>query len=173
MVHYKLPPDEGRTTNLVLEESMFSRLIDSKTYWTCSFAFLMVVIAGLSTTAVAQNWPSFRGTNATGFVEGKPTPTTWDATKGTNVLWKTPIPGLAHASPVVWGDRVFVTTAVSSKGGEYFRHGLFGDVDPSVAHVAGRLTPVPGGVGPTTIALLLENAVRASRFRSGEVAFPF
>ncbi len=51
--------------------------------------------------------------------------------------------------------------------------GLFGDVDPSVAGVAGRLTPVPGGVGPMTIALLLENAVRASRFRSGEVAFPF
>jgi methylenetetrahydrofolate dehydrogenase (NADP+) / methenyltetrahydrofolate cyclohydrolase len=51
--------------------------------------------------------------------------------------------------------------------------GLFGDVDPSVADVAGRLTPVPGGVGPMTIALLLENAVRASKFRSGEVAFPF
>lgn len=94
-----------------------------------SFALLIVLITGLGTTAGAQNWPSFRGANATGFAEGKPTPTTWDATKGTNVLWKTPIPGLAHASPVVWGDRVFVTTAVSSKGGEYFRHGLFGDVD--------------------------------------------
>jgi methylenetetrahydrofolate dehydrogenase (NADP+)/methenyltetrahydrofolate cyclohydrolase len=51
--------------------------------------------------------------------------------------------------------------------------GLFGDVDPSAADVAGLLTPVPGGVGPMTIALLLENTVRASRFRSGEVAFPF
>ena len=51
--------------------------------------------------------------------------------------------------------------------------GLFGDVDPSVTDVAGRLTPVPGGVGPMTIALLLENAVRASRFRSGDVDFPF
>jgi methylenetetrahydrofolate dehydrogenase (NADP+) / methenyltetrahydrofolate cyclohydrolase len=51
--------------------------------------------------------------------------------------------------------------------------GLFGDVDPSAIEVAGRMTPVPGGVGPMTIALLLENAVRASRFRSGEVAFPF
>jgi methylenetetrahydrofolate dehydrogenase (NADP+)/methenyltetrahydrofolate cyclohydrolase len=51
--------------------------------------------------------------------------------------------------------------------------GLFGDVDPSANEVAGRLTPVPGGVGPMTIALLLENAVRASRFRSGDVDFPF
>jgi methylenetetrahydrofolate dehydrogenase (NADP+)/methenyltetrahydrofolate cyclohydrolase len=51
--------------------------------------------------------------------------------------------------------------------------GLFGDVDPSANEVAGRLTPVPGVVGPMTIALLLENAVRASKFRSGDVDFPF
>jgi outer membrane protein assembly factor BamB len=108
---------------------MFFHRANTRPHQSRSFAFLIVVIAALSTTAAAQNWPSFRGANATGFVEGKPTPTTWDATKSTNVLWKTPIPGLAHASPVVWGDRVFVTTAVSSKGGEYFRHGLYGDVD--------------------------------------------
>ncbi|HVG18943.1 MAG TPA: PQQ-binding-like beta-propeller repeat protein [Blastocatellia bacterium] len=81
------------------------------------------------TVAQAQNWPSFRGANASGVAEGKPTPVTWDATKGTNVLWKTPIPGLAHSSPIVWGDKIFVTTAISSKGGEYFRPGLYGDVD--------------------------------------------
>src|SRR5436190_977267 len=108
---------------------MFFHRANTRSHRSRRFALVFVVVAGLSTTAVAQNWPSFRGANATGFVEGKPTPTTWDATKGTNVLWKTPIPGLAHASPVVWGDRVFVTTAVSSKGGEYFRHRPFGDVD--------------------------------------------
>ena len=89
----------------------------------------IVVILITSFTSQAQNWPSFRGANASGVADGKPTPTTWDAAKGTNILWKTPIPGLAHASPVVWGDKVFITTAVSSKGGEFFRHGLFGDVD--------------------------------------------
>jgi outer membrane protein assembly factor BamB len=77
----------------------------------------------------AQNWPSFRGLNASGVADGVPTPTSWDAAKSVNILWKTPIPGLAHSSPVVWGDRVFVTTAVSSKGDGYFRHGLYGDVD--------------------------------------------
>jgi hypothetical protein len=81
------------------------------------------------TIAHAQNWPSFRGSNASGVADGKPTPVTWDATKGANVLWKTAIPGLAHSSPVVWGDKVFVTTAISSKGNEYFRPGLYGDVD--------------------------------------------
>jgi methylenetetrahydrofolate dehydrogenase (NADP+) / methenyltetrahydrofolate cyclohydrolase len=50
--------------------------------------------------------------------------------------------------------------------------GLVGDVDLEVADVAGHLTPVPGGVGPLTVALLLRNAVKAARFRRGALAFP-
>jgi methylenetetrahydrofolate dehydrogenase (NADP+) / methenyltetrahydrofolate cyclohydrolase len=50
--------------------------------------------------------------------------------------------------------------------------GLRGDVDPAVAARAGLFTPVPGGVGPMTIALLLQNTLRAARYRSGELAFP-
>jgi len=69
----------------------------------------------LSTTAAfAQNWPSFRGAGASGVADGAGPPVTWDAVKSVNVKWKTAIPGLAHSSPVVWGDRLFVTSAVSS-----------------------------------------------------------
>jgi methylenetetrahydrofolate dehydrogenase (NADP+)/methenyltetrahydrofolate cyclohydrolase len=50
--------------------------------------------------------------------------------------------------------------------------GLAGDVHPDVAEVAGLLTPVPGGVGPMTIAMLLDNAVRAARYRRGLLAYP-
>jgi methylenetetrahydrofolate dehydrogenase (NADP+)/methenyltetrahydrofolate cyclohydrolase len=50
--------------------------------------------------------------------------------------------------------------------------GLVGDVDPGVAAVAGFLTPVPGGVGPMTIAMLLGNTVRAARLRRSSLAFP-
>ena len=50
--------------------------------------------------------------------------------------------------------------------------GLRGDVDPQVAGHAGLLTPVPGGVGPMTVAMLLRSAVRAARYRRGELAFP-
>ncbi len=50
--------------------------------------------------------------------------------------------------------------------------GLAGDVHPDVADVAGLLTPVPGGVGPMTIAMLLDNAVRAARYRRGVLAYP-
>jgi methylenetetrahydrofolate dehydrogenase (NADP+)/methenyltetrahydrofolate cyclohydrolase len=49
--------------------------------------------------------------------------------------------------------------------------GLFGDVDPSAAELASHMTPVPGGGGPMTIAMLLKNAVYAKRARSGLV-FP-
>ena len=47
-----------------------------------------------------------------------------------------------------------------------------GDVDPAVAEVAGLLTPMPGGTGPMTIAMLLESAVKAARYRRGILAYP-
>jgi methylenetetrahydrofolate dehydrogenase (NADP+)/methenyltetrahydrofolate cyclohydrolase len=45
---------------------------------------------------------------------------------------------------------------------------LVGDVHPEIANVAGALTPVPGGVGPLTIAMLIRNAVKAARLRRGQ-----
>jgi methylenetetrahydrofolate dehydrogenase (NADP+) / methenyltetrahydrofolate cyclohydrolase len=50
--------------------------------------------------------------------------------------------------------------------------GLLGDVEPAAAERAGLITPVPGGVGPMTIAMLLRNTVRAAQYRSGRLAFP-
>jgi methylenetetrahydrofolate dehydrogenase (NADP+)/methenyltetrahydrofolate cyclohydrolase len=50
--------------------------------------------------------------------------------------------------------------------------GVVGDVDPGAAEIAHHMTPVPGGVGPMTIATLLRNAVRAARYRRGVLAFP-
>jgi methylenetetrahydrofolate dehydrogenase (NADP+)/methenyltetrahydrofolate cyclohydrolase len=50
--------------------------------------------------------------------------------------------------------------------------GLVGDVDPGAAEIASLMTPVPGGVGPMTIACLLQNAVRCARYRRGELAYP-
>jgi len=60
-----------------------------------------------------KNWPSFRGDHGSGVADGQFPPISWNVEKGRNVRWKTPIPGLAHSSPIVWGDRVLVTTAVS------------------------------------------------------------
>jgi outer membrane protein assembly factor BamB len=77
----------------------------------------------------ACNWPSFRGANATGVADGQYPPLRWDAEKGTNILWKTPIPGLGHSCPVIWGERLFVTTAISGDPKATFKPGLYGDVD--------------------------------------------
>ncbi len=76
-----------------------------------------------------QNWPSFRGPYASGVADGQNAPTTWDAPTMKNIRWKTPIPGLGHASPIIWGDRIFVATAISGEPDPEFRHGLYGDVD--------------------------------------------
>jgi len=76
-----------------------------------------------------QNWPSFRGSHASGTADGQMPPTVWNAATGHNIQWKTPIPGLGHSCPIVWGDRVFVTTAVSGNPKSEFRPGLYGDVD--------------------------------------------
>jgi outer membrane protein assembly factor BamB len=72
---------------------------------------LAVSLVLLGDGASADNWPSFRGAAAGGVGHGR-TPTTWDIARSVNVAWKTPIQGLAISSPIVWGDRVYVTTAV-------------------------------------------------------------
>lgn len=65
------------------------------------------------------NWPSFRGTDAQGVADGKIV-TSWNAdpSEGAarNIRWSTPIPGLSHSSPIIWGNRLFVVTAISSSG---------------------------------------------------------
>jgi outer membrane protein assembly factor BamB len=81
----------------------------------------VLFLALSSLTINAQNWPSFRGPNASGVAEGTKPPTSWDLEKSQNVLWKTNIPGLSHASPVVWGDQIFVITAVSSDANAGFK----------------------------------------------------
>ena len=82
-------------------------------------------------TSAAGSWPSFRGPEATGVAEGQSLPDEWNGESGENILWKTSIPGLAHSSPIVWGDRVFVTSAISSDAAATFRPGLYGDGDAS------------------------------------------
>ena len=84
--------------------------------------------------SAAGSWPSFRGHRALGIAEGQNLPDQWNTKTGENILWRTPIPGLAHSSPVVWGDKVFVTTAISTDPKATFRPGLYGDGDASKDH---------------------------------------
>ncbi len=74
-----------------------------------------------------DHWPQFRGTHASGIASGQDLPLNWDVEKGTNIRWKRAIPGLGHSSPAVWGDRLFVTTAVGEKGESYLKVGRYGE----------------------------------------------
>ncbi len=85
--------------------------------------------AARADAAGAARWPAFRGDNARGVAPG-PVPLAWSVPGKKNVRWKTPLPGLGHSSPVVWGDRIFVTTAVSGKKDDELRVGLYGDIAP-------------------------------------------
>jgi methylenetetrahydrofolate dehydrogenase (NADP+)/methenyltetrahydrofolate cyclohydrolase len=69
-------------------------------------------------------------------------------------------------------DMVKVGAVVVDVGINRTEAGLIGDVDPGVVDVASAVTPVPGGVGPMTIACLLQNAVRCARYRRGQILYP-
>jgi outer membrane protein assembly factor BamB len=81
--------------------------------------------------AADGSWASFRGTHAAGVADGQHLPDSWDGRSRRNILWRTPIPGLAHSSPIVWGHRIFVSTAISSRPNATFKPGLYGDGDAS------------------------------------------
>ena len=78
---------------------------------TLAFILVLVTLPGVAATA---QWPSFRGPSGSGVATAAAPPLAWNISTNTNVAWRTPIPGLGHSSPIVWGDRIFLTTAVSS-----------------------------------------------------------
>jgi len=73
------------------------------------YVFALLAFVCLSQPVGAENWPRFRGPTGQGVSTETGVPTKWSATE--NVAWKTPVPGRGWSSPIVWGDRVFVTTA--------------------------------------------------------------
>src|SRR5687768_2577808 len=87
------------------------------------FVFFVV----LSSAAHAAHWPQFRGPNAAGIAEGTAIPTRFNIERNENVAWRTPVPGLAHAAPIIWEDTVYLTTVVSTEEAD-LKVGLYGDI---------------------------------------------
>ncbi len=73
-----------------------------------------LLVAGPVLAANTDNWPHWRGPNANGSAPAANPPVEWDGVTGKNIRWKAPLPGHGSASPIVWGDRVFVVTAVET-----------------------------------------------------------
>lgn len=88
---------------------------------------LALVAAVIADAARAGNWPSFRGTRGDGQGEGNP-PVVWNVDTGDNVIWQVPVEGLALSSPIIWGDRLFLTTAVGEAENPRFQQ------DPSFGY---------------------------------------
>ena len=76
-----------------------------------SFAFILSL--SLTTVGFAANWPQWRGPDGSGISNEKNLPAEWTPTK--NIKWKTPIAGRGHSSPIVWGNRIFLTTAIEGE----------------------------------------------------------
>lgn len=77
-------------------------------------ALLALAFAPLE--VIGDDWPRFRGRGGAGIAENQNLPDDWNVESGRNVLWRLPIEGLAHSSPIVWGDRIFITTAIAEGG---------------------------------------------------------
>lgn len=90
--------------------------------------FILPLFLAIRLFAAADHWPQFRGPNASGHTS-EPTslPTEFNLDTGANVAWRTPIPGLAHASPIIWSNTVYLATVVSTEKPE-LRVGLYGDI---------------------------------------------
>jgi outer membrane protein assembly factor BamB len=76
------------------------------------------------------DWPQFRGIRAAGIDDRYPTPTTWDVPGKQGIRWRTPVPGLGHGSPVVWGDTIYIPTAIGGRKDAGVKVGLYGDITP-------------------------------------------
>ncbi len=73
--------------------------------------------------SAGENWPQFRGPGAMGVADDSRFPDRWSETE--NVAWKTTVPGMGWSSPVVWGDRLYLTSVVSSGAVEEIKKGLY------------------------------------------------
>jgi len=84
----------------------------------CSLTLAATLLS--TSCGMAGDWPSFRGADGSGIGDGKP-PVEWDVARGRNVWWQQEIEGLALSSPIIWGDRVFLTTAVGAERNPEFK----------------------------------------------------
>ena len=79
----------------------------------CIFALTAVAIIASQPEGFEKNWHHWRGPHATGAAIDANPPTTWSETE--NVRWKVAIPGMGHAAPIIWGDKIFIQTAIEVK----------------------------------------------------------
>ena len=98
----------------MIRPSSFARRRQASSVAVVSLSLVCLNVFSAS-IARAENWPGWRGPRGDGTSEETGIPTHWDGAKGENVVWKVEIPGKGHASPVVWGDCVFLVTCLEEE----------------------------------------------------------
>ncbi len=77
-----------------------------------------------------RQWPAYRGYLSSGVLDNANLPDSLDPDKMINIRWKIDMPGLGLSSPVIWGDRLFITTAISKEDNAGYKPGMYGNVEP-------------------------------------------
>ncbi len=100
---------------------------------------LFILVTASLSLAYAENWPGWRGPGSLGVSSEKGIPAQWDLSK--NVKYKVEVPGLGHSSPIIWGDRIFITTAVNTDPAlENWQKGFFsGERKPDASEISWKL----------------------------------
>jgi outer membrane protein assembly factor BamB len=103
---------------------------------TANIILTLLIVFFISQTGLSgqiipeRQWPAYRGYMSSGVLDNAHLPETFDFRKNKNIRWKIDIPGMGISSPVIWGDRLFITTAVSEGDKAGFKPGIYGDVRP-------------------------------------------
>ena len=96
-------------------------------------SFLIITLIGCSQspyTVVERQWSSYRGYYASGVLDNTSLPDQWDIEEGINIKWKVDVPGLALSSPIIWGDKLFLTSAISKSDTAMLRAGAYVSSEP-------------------------------------------
>ena len=128
-VHWRKP--EACGTTRLAKSAAFLSFDDMNRCISHLWLVALVVFELAVASSHAADWPQYRGPQASGVDASKPLPTEWNIATGKNVRWQTPLPGLAHASPIVSGDRIYVATVVGPSDKE-LKVGLCGDIAPMI-----------------------------------------
>lgn len=99
-----------------------------KTNFILFIVFAVIFMSCKQAPDPGRQWSMYRGNNISGVMDNANLPESWDVESGENIAWKTEIPGLAHSCPIVWGDKVFVTTAVNTAKQEDIQTGIYGSI---------------------------------------------
>ncbi len=90
--------------------------------------FAQIVIVSAQSIEPERQWNMYRGHYASGVLDNAALPAKWNGESGENIAWKTEIPGLGHSCPVVWGEHIFVTSAISDSDKGDVKTGIYGSI---------------------------------------------